>query len=145
MSRVDVPETTGTHLCPLIIRDCRHFSRAYRFIRKEYSVWKTHETESAVFREEWGSFCNAEGMFTALMSYGCPNVTGYDYLAARTGNRIPNRGPQRDRVSPHEGIKVKVKRSRDSRKDSIPRACNGSSKKYPPVRASRQATLTKVC
>src|SRR5208283_5091295 len=86
MSRILVSACTDTSICPLIGQICRHFGHEYRFVRKEFSVLKTHTTESAVSQEDLGGFCNSEGLFTGSMLHGCPNVTGYDYLAARAAD-----------------------------------------------------------
>lgn len=128
MSRIQDPKITGTPICSLSGQSCRHFGHAYQFVRKEFSVLKTHKTESAVFREDLGEFCNAEGMFTAAMPHGCPNVTGYDYLAARAD----------------EHGSTRTGKTRAPPKPPAPYACVPSSRERVPVRDSQQTKLTEV-
>lgn len=128
MSRIRVPETTGTLICSLTGQECRHFGHEYQFVRKEFSVLKTHKTESAVFREDLGEFCNSEGMFTVLMLHGCSLVTGWDYLAARAD----------------EHGSARTGKIRAPPRSPAPCACAPLSRGRVPVRDSQQTKLTEV-
>jgi len=129
VTRAQVPETTGTPICPLIGQECRHFSHTHRVVRREFTILKTREPGSHVVLEDLGPFCNAEGMFTESMLHGCPNVTVYDYLAARAD----------EHGSPRPG------RTRALPKPPVPCACKVSSGRYIPDRESQQTKLTEVC
>lgn len=128
MTRAQVPETAGTPICPLTGQECRHFSHTHRVVRREFTILKTREPGSHVVLEDRGPFCNAEGMFTESMLHRCPNVTGYDYQAARAVCA----------GSPRTG------RTRAPPKPPVPCTSKGSSGRYTPVRDTQQTKLTEA-
>lgn len=128
MSRVQVPETTGTPICPLTGQECRHFGNAHQVVRREFTILKNREPGSHVIQEDLGPFCNAEGMFTGSMLHGCPNVTGYDYLAARAAEH---------------GSASKGK-TRAPPRPPVPCVCKVPSEIYTPARGSQQTHLGEV-